>query len=40
MIAYPALFEYERRITKIFGKIGDEELEKIDEGLRLFLGLR
>lgn len=29
-----------RRIAKIFGKISDEELNKIDEGLRLFLGLR
>ena len=29
-----------RRITKIFGQISDEELKKIDEGLRLFLGLR
>jgi mRNA interferase MazF len=29
-----------RRITKIFGEISDEELKKIDEGLRLFLGLR
>jgi mRNA interferase MazF len=28
-----------RRITKIFGQISDEELNKIDEGLRLFLGL-
>ena len=29
-----------RRITKIFGQISDEELKKIDDGLRLFLGLR
>ena len=29
-----------RRITRIFGQISDEELKKIDEGLRLFLGLR
>ena len=29
-----------RRITKIFGQISDEELKKIDEGLRLFLGFR
>ena len=29
-----------RRITKIFGEISDKELKKIDEGLRLFLGLR
>lgn len=29
-----------RRIMKIFGEISDEELKKIDEGLRLFLGLR
>jgi mRNA interferase MazF len=29
-----------RRITKIFGQISEEELKKIDEGLRLFLGLR
>jgi mRNA interferase MazF len=28
-----------RRITKIFGQISGEELKKIDEGLRLFLGL-
>jgi mRNA interferase MazF len=28
-----------RRITKIFGQIRAEELKKIDEGLRLFLGL-
>ena len=29
-----------RRISKIFGQISDEELKKIDEGLRLFIGLR
>ena len=29
-----------RRITKIFGQVSEEELKKIDEGLRLFLGLR
>jgi mRNA interferase MazF len=28
-----------RRITKIFGQIGTEEMKAIDEGLRLFLGL-
>ncbi len=28
-----------RRITKVFGQISAEELKKIDEGLRLFLGL-
>lgn len=28
-----------RRITKVFGQISVEELKKIDEGLRLFLGL-
>lgn len=29
-----------RRIVKVFGEIRDEELKNIDEGLRLFLGLR
>jgi len=29
-----------RRIIKVFGEIRDEELKNIDEGLRLFLGLR
>lgn len=29
-----------RRITKKFGQISDKDLKKIEEGLRLFLGLR
>jgi mRNA interferase MazF len=29
-----------RRITRAFGRISDEELRMIDEGLHLFLGLR
>jgi mRNA interferase MazF len=29
-----------RRIVKVFGEVRDEELKNIDEGLRLFLGLR
>jgi mRNA interferase MazF len=29
-----------RRVRKVFGQIAPEELDSIDEGLRLFLGLR
>ena len=29
-----------RRISKIFGQVSGEELRKIEEGLRVFLGLR
>ena len=29
-----------RRVERVFGRIGSDELEAIDEGLRLFLGLR
>ena len=29
-----------RRIVKAYGEIRDEELQNIDEGLRLFLGLQ
>jgi len=28
-----------RRVRKVFGRIGDESLDAIDSGLRLFLGL-
>ncbi len=29
-----------RRVTRVYGRVGPDELKMIEEGLRLFLGLR